>query len=284
MPNYRNISFATAQSLSDLLSTGKPVAGRGDPTKELLSRVTVLSRPAERYVFLPGRNVSPILQFAETMWVLAGRSDVEWLERYSPKAPDYSDDGRVWRAGYGPRLRAWQGGVDQLGHVRRLLLASRQSRRAVVSLFDPASDYIESKDIPCNNWLSLMVRDDVLSMNVAVRSNDALWGFSGINAFEWSVLQQCVAHWVSAAVGPATYLAGSFHLYQPFFDTAAQIVERFHGVTAYDHVKSAGFSTSFEQFDERLAQWFAAEELIRENPDKRRSVGDAFLGLIFERW
>ncbi|MEQ1955208.1 thymidylate synthase [Mesorhizobium yinganensis] len=277
MPVYRNISFATAQSFSDLLSNGDLVDGRGDPTKELLSRVTVLSRPAERYLFLPERDVSPILQFAETMWVLAGRNDVEWLERYSPKAPQYSDDGRVWRAGYGPRLRNWPGGVDQLGQARRLLIESRQSRRAVISLFDPAIDFIESKDIPCNNWLSLMVRGDVLSMNVAVRSNDALWGFSGINAFEWSVLQECVANWVGAAVGPVTYLASSFHLYQPFFDTAVQIVERFDGVTAYDHVRSAPFSTSFEQFDQRLSDWFAAEGRLRENPEERRSVGDAFL-------
>jgi len=40
-----------------------------------------------------------------------------------------------------------------------------------------------------------MIRDGKLHMNVIVRDNDAVWGFSEINSFEWSVLQEMMAYW-----------------------------------------------------------------------------------------
>src|SRR5690606_36637114 len=113
-------------------------------TREIIARHTRLDRPLERYLFVPGRNNDVFAQVAETMWVLAGRDDIAWLERYLPRAPQFSDDGATWRAAYGPRLRNWNG-RDQIDEVRRLLSEDRSSRRAVTSLFDPARDFIQSK-------------------------------------------------------------------------------------------------------------------------------------------
>ena len=207
MPSYRNISFATVGSVIDILDHGSNVVVHGKATRELMGRLTTLERPLERYLFLPKRHNDVFAQFAETMWVLAGRDDVVWLSRYLPRAPDYSDDGRTWHAAYGPRLRRWAGDVDQLDKVRRLLTEDRESRRGVMVLFDPARDFVDSKDIPCNNWLSWIARDSRLHLSVAVRSNDAMWGFSGTNAFEWSILQELMAYWLKLEVGGAISIA-----------------------------------------------------------------------------
>ena len=169
--------------MADLLAHSTEVVVRGVRTREVLHRVTILERPLERFVFVPRRGNDPFAQIAEAVWVLAGRDDLAWLARYIPRAADYSDDGQIWRAAYGPRLRRWRGRVDQLDRVRELLLSDPTSRRAVSGLFDPDADFVDSKDVPCNNWLSWIMRDGRLHLAVALRSNDVMWGFSGATPY-----------------------------------------------------------------------------------------------------
>lgn len=263
--DHRNISFATVQSFADVLNEGTSVEVRGQVTLEIRNRVTCIKRPQERCVFLPGRGNDVFAQIAETLWVLSGRDDLQWLTAYVPRAPDFSDDlGRTWRGAYGPRIRAWQG-VDQLAKWRELLTNDPQSRRVVGVLFDPARDLTEqSKDVPCNNWLSWLLRDGRLHLNVAIRSNDAMWGFSGINAFEWSVFQEIVAYWLNVEVGDATFFATSYHLYDRHFKRAKDIVRRFYGVSPYDfRISPPPFQTRWENFDSVLSNWFEIEGRLR---------------------
>jgi thymidylate synthase len=268
MPSYRNISFATADSVVDVLDRGADVVVRGQVTRELVSRLTTLERPLERYPFLPKRHNDVFAQFAENVWVLAGRNDIAWLSRYLPRAPDYSDDGRTWHGAYGPRLRRWASDVDQVDRVRRLLSEDQASRRAVMVLFDPIQDFVDSKDVPCNNWLSWIAREGKLHLSVAIRSNDAMWGFSGVNAFEWSILQELMAFWLGFEVGSARYFATSFHLYENHFNRARQIGQGFHGLTPYDFgIGRAAFQTHWNDFSGKLDQWFALEEQIYSKPD-----------------
>lgn len=265
----RNVSFATVTGLADLMANGAEVTVRGQRTREVLHWVATLQRPLERFVFVPGRGNDPFAQIAEAMWVLAGRDDIGWLGRYLPRAVDYSDDGEIWRAAYGPRLRRWHGSVDQLDRVRRLLLADPASRRAVVSLFDPGADFTDGKDVPCNNWLSWTIREGRLHLAVALRSCDAVWGFSGANAFEWSVVHEALAHWVSAEIGTQTWFAASFHVYERHRKRAAAVVEAFRGITPYDHViGQPRFSTPSADLDRVLGAWFAAEQAVSSDPDR----------------
>lgn len=268
MPNYRNVSFATAASVAHVLDHGCDVVVRGKATRELVARVTGLERPLERYLFLPARHNDVFAQFAQAMWALAGRDDIDWLSAYLPRAPDFSDDGRTWRGAYGPRLRSWNGHIDQLDEVRRLLIDDQASRRAVMSLFDPARDFVNTKDVPCNNWLSWIAREGELHLAIAVRSNDAMWGFSGANAFEWSILHELMAFWLGLKIGRQTYFAGSFHLYEHHFERARRIAGSFHGFTPYDFgIGRAGFRTEWKDFQKKLDQWFSVEAAIRSDPD-----------------
>jgi thymidylate synthase len=265
----RNVSFATVNGLADLMANGAEVTVRGHRTREVLHWVATLQRPLERFVFVPGRGNDPFAQIAEAVWVLAGRGDVGWLGRYLPRALDYSDDGEIWRAAYGPRLRRWHGSIDQLDRVRRLLLADPASRRAVAGLFDPEADFVDSKDVPCNNWLSWMMREGRLHLAVALRSCDAVWGFSGANAFEWSLVHEALAYWVGAQVGSQTWLASSFHVYERHWNRAATMVDTFRDITPYDHaLGQPRFSTTFADLDRVLGAWFAAERSLSSDPDR----------------
>lgn len=260
---FRNAGEAFVSKLGEIAATGECVTVRGHLTRELRNQTITLQEPLERCIAVPGRRNNTFAAIAETMWVVAGRDDLSYLSAYLPRAPEFSDDGTTWRAAYGPRLRSWHG-IDQLEHVRNLLRTSPESRRAVMSIFDPATDFSDSKDVPCTNWLHFRLRDNKLDLNVVVRSNDLIWGFSGINTFEWSVLQEMMAHWVGASVGEATYFVSSLHLYQRHFGRAGQILSQAHRSSPYRDVSTVQrFNTPFDELSTRLSEWFALEARMR---------------------
>lgn len=269
---YRNAAFAFAGELDNILRSGAQVGPRGLGTTEVLARAIQLDRPTERFVTVPGRRNDPVATIAESVWVLAGRNDLDFLSHYLPRAASFSDDGLTWRAGYGPRLRQW-GDVDQLQEVRRLLLQDRSSRRAVMSIFDPAQDFSESKDIPCNNWLHFLIREERLDLNVTIRSNDIWWGFSGINTFEWSLLHEAMAFWLGAPVGRANFFISSLHLYDQHLERAQQVRDSFSQKSGYEQGwGSPMFRTSWDSLDPVLAEWFRIEELIRSGREAAEDV------------
>lgn len=257
---------ALVKSLEKLLKEGMPVKARGGTfTFELQGHYIRMERPLERVYVMRERQNNVFASLAETWWVLSGRDDLEYLSHYLPRAGEFSDDGKVWRGAYGPRLHNWNG-VDQIHEVVRLLSADSQSRRCSIVIFDPARDFIESKDIPCNNWLHFLIREGKLHLCVALRSNDAIWGFSGINTFEWSMLQQLIAFWTGVEVGTMTFLVSSFHLYQHHFERAQKIVDASQAKTLYDFdFRTPQFSTSLEKFDDAMKDFFLLEGEIRSN-------------------
>lgn len=266
---YRNVTHALVGSLRELLHNGERVPTRGGgETRELRSHVIRIERPLERVIALRERRNNVFAAIAETMWVIGGRDDLEYLEYYLPRAGDFSDDGETWRGAYGPRLRNWHG-VDQLKECARLLRDDPNTRRAVMVIFDPARDYVESKDIPCNNWLHFLIRDGKLHLTVALRSNDAIWGFSGINTFEWSVLQEMMAYWAGVDVGEMTFTVGSFHLYERHYKRAEDVVSNAKSKTMYDFgLNGIRFDTPLCRFDDAMSQFFELEAASRRNePD-----------------
>ncbi|HKB47282.1 MAG TPA: thymidylate synthase, partial [Ktedonobacterales bacterium] len=187
-----------------------------------------------------------------------------------------------WRGGYGPRLRNWSG-VDQVREVVHTLRRSPESRQAVIVLFDPARDNTASRDIPCNNWLRALVRQGRVDVSVALRSNDIMWGFSGIDTFAWSVLQELIAHATSTDLGTTSYFIDSLHLYERHYARAERILADRRCHTLYDFgFTSPQFSTSLEALDDNLTAWFILEDRIRraeEIPASEWStVSDDLLG------
>ena len=117
----RNITHALVNTVNNIMINGNDVGSRDQEQREVLSTLTKISHPTERFLVLPHRNNNVFAQVAETMWVIAGRDDLHFLKHYLPRAEEYSDDSLTWRAAYGPRLRKWKGKVDQLqGVVNRL--------------------------------------------------------------------------------------------------------------------------------------------------------------------
>jgi thymidylate synthase len=254
---------------------------RNGVTREMMHVGVTYTDPLDRYTTIPTRKPNLAAQIAETMWVLAGRNDLEFLSHYLPRAGDFSDDGMTWRAAYGPRIRAWDRResntfddlpVDQLKRVIGILKADPNSRQAVIGIWDPDVDATPDpvKDRACNNWLNFSIRNGMLDLHVAVRSNDLIWGHSGINVFEWSVLQEIVAGMVGATMGALHFSITSLHLYGSHFDKAEKITTQPIENLEDDLISRTLFDArtvdhNLKTLDDRIQDWFKIEEMIREN-------------------
>ncbi len=268
----RTASEALPLMLQDLLKYGEEVGSRNGRVVEFLNTRVVLKEPTQREILSLNRKANVFAQIAETMWVISGRNDIEWLSAYLPRARDYADDGLHWRAGYGPRIRNWNG-VDQLRYVVDTLKADPLSRQAVIAIWDPVVDTTPGKDKACNTFLQFQSRGGLLYLTVNVRSNDVMWGWSGINAFEWSTLQEMVASLLGIQVGDLTFNIGSLHLYAPHWKRAETV--RYEDLS-YDTVafNPDRIFTTVDELDRLIVRWFEWEAMCRK--------GMATPGLLLE--
>lgn len=268
MTSYRNVNDAFLGLLREVV-IGHEIVVRGDKTRELLAQTIQIERPLERCVLVPGRNNNVFASIAESMWVLAGRNDIEYLNGYLKRAKDYSDDGSTWRGAYGPRLRNWNG-VDQLEQIIAILRNDPASRRALATIFDPDRDFVESKDIPCNNWLHFIARNGKLDLHVAARSTDIWWGLSGINIFEWTLLLEMMAYWLGYEVGRIIFFTSSLHLYERHFEKADAVLSNTGNQPMSPYtagVTSPHFATPWDDFERTVTEWMRLEAALRGGAD-----------------
>lgn len=260
----RNATTALHALMKNVLN-GHVVKSRAGNTLELMHTTIVLGDPRQREILHPERKALYPAQIAETMWVLAGRNDVEWLGHYLPRASEFSDDGKVWRGGYGPRLRgdgaAW---TDPLHEVIELLKEDPGTRRAVINIYDNREDLgADSKDIPCNTLLHFIRSEcGLLDLAVMVRSNDLMWGWSGINAFEWSAVLEIVAHYAGMGMGRLVFHQSSLHLYERSWAKAGRIAGR-EEIPSPDEW-SPEFNADGAKLSILIHEWFRIEGLIRD--------------------
>lgn len=211
----RNVVEALHSGTGYLSMTGKITPSRVGSTIEAPCPVyTTYQNPNERVLFAPARDANPYLHFFEALWMLAGRDDLKFLAELTSNFRKYSDDGVIMQGSYGARWRV-QFVVDQIREVIRLLTKDPDSRRAVISMWDPDEDWfqINSTDIPCNTTIYFKIRGGHLNMTVCNRSNDMLWGAYGANAVHMSMLQEYVAGHLKIPVGVYIQQSDSFHVY-----------------------------------------------------------------------
>lgn len=224
---YTNYDAFLWDQCIKLPSIGSVVDSRNGECREVLHNHWIIANPHERFCTIAERKANPIALIAETLWVLSGRDDVDFIEPYTPRAREWSDDGVRWRAAYGPRLfGAYERmKVEQVQHAIHELDDNPLSRRVVINLHNPEVDmHTGFKDWPCNNLIYFTQRDGRLDISITSRSMDLIWG-SMVNHFEWSVLQELVARCLGVNVGVMTYSVESLHLYKRHYDLARRIAE-----------------------------------------------------------
>jgi len=195
---------------------GTPVETRNGSALEFDTPVAITyNKPRERVLFYAQRDANPVFHLMESLWMLQGRNDVEWISQFNGRINTYSDDGAHFHGAYGYRWKTWFK-KDQLEHATHRLLTYKNDRRTVLTMWDPHHDLVKTndgKDYPCNTQIFLKKRDNYLDMTVINRSNDMIWGALGANAVHMSFLQEYMAAKTGTKVGIYTQFSNNLHVY-----------------------------------------------------------------------
>jgi thymidylate synthase len=205
----------------EILAQGHRAAPRGMATTEVLGAHLRLTEPRRRFIGLPPvRVLNPAFAVAEALWIMSGSND-SWIFTYNRSLERYADDGQLQGA-YGPRMRNWRGEVDQLDHVRRLLLRDPDSRQAVIQLYDPQRDTRGHRDVPCTLNYRFFIRRGRLDMHITMRSNDVWLGLP-YDLFTATLLQEVMAGWLGVELGIYHHHVDSLHLYAQHDQAAIEL-------------------------------------------------------------
>lgn len=221
---------------------------RDGKVKEILDFKTIVTNPYRRLVGGHKRCVNPFFLFAEAMWIFCGRKDVKFLTLFNKNMAQFSDDGRVFHAPYGFRLRHWgvrsedkfhednlhaARGYDQIADAIRILENNPNSRQVVLSIWNPEFDLgAKTRDIPCNDLLMLKIRDGKLITTIQNRSNDLHWGLP-TNLFQFSFLTELIAACLNIELGTQTHNSQSLHVYD-WNDLSNVMLNNSDGLDLYD--------------------------------------------------
>lgn len=224
-------------SLMKLVEEGYSCSPRGKLIKELRPSCFEFENPYNRVTFLGARRINPFFQVAESLWILSGRADVEWLCKFNANMKSFSDDGHWFNAPYGERIRSWGKNsahniiinpVDQLTDAYIKLLNDKDTRQAVIVISNPSFDNSrytiveQGKDIACNLVITFKIRDNKLNMTVFNRSNDESWGVFGANLCQFTTIQEVLLSWlknsgkpefVDLEIGTYCQITDSLHIY-----------------------------------------------------------------------
>jgi len=227
-----NVNQALSEGLRYLLVAGVEETSRNGLVLVSPEPVmTIYKHPCERVLFSPIRDANPFFHLMESLWMLAGRNDLEWPKYFNSNFSQYSDDGVTVRGAYGHRwLKHF--GYNQLEILARELKEKPDTRRAVLTMWDATEGAVHhriftpipipsdlevisgSKDVPCNTHCYFDCRGGKLNMTICCRSNDALWGAYGANAVHFSMLLEYMAAWVGIPVGVMRQFSNNLHIYK----------------------------------------------------------------------
>ena len=163
----------------------------------------------------------------ELLWFLRGDTNIRYLTEHGVRiwnewADERGDLGPV----YGAQWRNWNGeGIDQITEVLHTLKTNPDSRRMVVSAWNPsvmpdtsvsfAENVANNKAAlpPCHALFQFYVMEGRLSCQLYQRSADAFLGVP-FNIASYALLTQMMAHVTGLQVGDFVHSFGDLHIYK----------------------------------------------------------------------
>lgn len=292
-----------------LLNTCVERTTRGYKCFELPEPIVIkITNPLARYVTIPLRNWNCTLPYAESLWIATGRNDMELAGYYVKKLYDFSDDKNYMRAGYGPRIRKFNGvatdyteksfwqifskrdkthTIDQFKFVECVFKRDAKTRQAIITIGDPSKDDFDlagklkaTKDFPCTRTLQFILNNEnKLDLIVHMRSNDFIWGASAVNIFNFTFMLEYMASILKQEVGNYYHIVNNFHFYEPHLDMIKQLAA-LKDVSDDDYYQYSKTFSNLTEFDTRLGELSHYEECLR----KGKTIDAVFEDDFFSDW
>src|ERR1700748_469217 len=152
----------------------------------------------------------------ELLWFLRGETNVRWLQEHGVTIWDeWADANGELGPVYGYQWRSWpsrnDGTIDQISNLIRDIKASPDSRRLIVTAWNPA-DVPKMALPPCHCLFQFYVADGKLSCQLYQRSADIFLGVP-FNIASYALLTLMVAQVTGLQPGEFVHSFGDAHLY-----------------------------------------------------------------------
>jgi thymidylate synthase len=159
----------------------------------------------------------------ELLWFLRGDTNVRWLQERGVSIWDeWADPTGELGPVYGKQWRSWSAPdgrvIDQIAAVVQALKANPNSRRHIVSAWNPA-DVDDMALPPCHCLFQFFVADGKLSCQLYQRSADVFLGVP-FNIASYALLTLMMARVTGYQPGEFVHTLGDAHLYLNHLDQA----------------------------------------------------------------
>jgi thymidylate synthase len=165
----------------------------------------------------------------ELLWFLSGSTNVAYLREHGVTIWDeWADAQGELGPVYGHQWRSWpdpQGGhIDQITDLMKRLRADPDSRRLIVSAWNPA-DLPNMALSPCHALFQFYVAQGRLSCQLYQRSADIFLGVP-FNIASYALLTEMVAQQCGLLPGDFIWTGGDCHLYNNHLEQAREQLAR----------------------------------------------------------
>ena len=223
-----NIEIEYLQLMREILNKGKEKEDRtGTGTKSVFGRM-ITHDMSLGFPMLTTKRVFFKAALTEILWILQGRTDLEFLNENGVKYwnPDYERSGRTdgtLGPVYGKQWRNF-GGCDQLQMLLKGIKLDPYGRRHMVSAWNP----IEMNDMalpPCHYGFQVYINDGQLDLMWNQRSADVFLGLPYDIAM-YGLLLELLAKTFGYKPGKLIGSLGDCHLYNNHLDQAKEQLSR----------------------------------------------------------
>ena len=159
----------------------------------------------------------------ELLWFLKGETNIRYLKENGVRIWDeWADENGDLGPVYGAQWRSWPDGrggtIDQIAKVVEQIRANPNSRRLVVSAWNPAE--VDAMALPpCHCLFQFYVAEERLSCQLYQRSGDVFLGVP-FNIASYALLTAMVAQVTGLKPGDFVHTFGDAHLYADHFEQA----------------------------------------------------------------
>ncbi len=165
----------------------------------------------------------------ELLWFLKGETNIAYLKENGVRIWDeWADDNGDLGPVYGYQWRSWPspsgGSVDQISKVMDQIINTPDSRRMIVSAWNPA--LVDDMALPpCHALFQFYVADGRLSCQLYQRSADIFLGVP-FNIASYALLTLMMAKVAGLKPGEFVHSLGDAHLYSNHLDQAREQLSR----------------------------------------------------------
>jgi thymidylate synthase len=165
----------------------------------------------------------------ELLWFLSGGTNIGYLKAHGVSIWDeWADERGDLGPVYGAQWRSWParggGAIDQIAEVERSLKTDPQSRRHIVTAWNPA-DLASMALAPCHCLFQFYVAEGRLSCQLYQRSADVFLGVP-FNIASYALLTMMMAQVTDLQPGEFIHTFGDVHLYLNHIGQADEQLKR----------------------------------------------------------